>query len=259
VLVTGAASGIGLAAALLFAARGWRVHGLDRLPCPAGLRPDGWTRCDLDDIVALPGVLKDLRAQPLDALVCCAGVAGTGDPQRVLRINFLATRQITRTLAPTLADGGGIVLVSSGAGMKWPQRVDTLRYLVEAPDTESLSQAAAQCGTAAEAYILSKELLSFLGAYDCQREWGRGVRLNVVSPGNVDTPLIPAFTASMGADAMAFARSVAGRDGQPGEVAEAICFLASRNAAWINGAELRVDGGLTGALASGAVGFPGWR
>ncbi len=257
-LVTGAASGIGRATVRALKAQGWRVRGLDRSPAPDALA-DAWLRCDLDDAAALEAALQALNARPLDALVCSAGVAGVGDAARVLRINFIAARRLLRQLGPQLRDGGAIVLVSSAAGRLWEQQVDRLKPIVTAPDAQALALALESCDGAAQAYVRSKELLSLLAAHDSPAQWHRGVRLNAVSPGSVATPLVPGFTESMGADAMAFARRVAGRDASPDEVAEVIAFLCSPAARWVHGADIRVDGGLSGALAAGVVRFDRWR
>jgi NAD(P)-dependent dehydrogenase (short-subunit alcohol dehydrogenase family) len=63
----------------------------------------------------------------------------------------------------------------------------------------------------------------------------------------------------MGAEAMNFSTSVVGRHATAGEIADVVRYLSSPQASWINGAEIRVDGGLTGALVSGAADFPAWR
>lgn len=262
-LITGAASGIGLATARLFLREGWQVVGLDRLDPPSDLAHAGWIHCDLAEpsvVSATCALLADTNvASRFDTLVISAGVAGVGDPQRILQINFVSARHIVRTLSPLVRDGGSVTIVSSGAGWRWMDRKEALLCVVREPnDARSLAMAAAQCGSASEAYNCSKELLCALVAHDCLAHWPRGVRLNSVSPGSIDTPLIPDFIASMGKDAMHFSRETVGRDGTCDEIGEVIAFLATSKASWINGADLKVDGGLTGALAGDVVSFEGW-
>lgn len=257
-LVTGAASGIGLAAAELLLTQGWRVTGLDRQARPPSLTAAEWIVCDLGDAERLEAACATV-ADPLDALVLSAGIAGVGDPLRVLQINFIAARRMLRLLSPRIHAGGSVVVVSSGAGWRWLERRDALlQVLHEESDSHALTLAGALCGSAAAAYNCSKELLCALVAHDCLRHWPR-LRLNSVSPGSVATPLIADFTASMGEAAMLFSRETVGRDATCEEIAEVIAFLASHRARWVNGADIKVDGGLTGALAGGAARFPGWE
>lgn len=257
-LVTGAASGIGLATARLLAGQGWHVTGLDRHERPDGLATKGWILCDLADPQAVRVACNDVGSE-FDALILSAGIAGVGDPARVLQINFIAAREMVRSLSSRIRDGGSITLVSSGAGWRWLDRKQVLiPALDEVDDERALQMTLALCESAAEAYNLSKELLCALIAYDCLVHWPR-VRLNSVSPGSVATPLIADFTASMGSAAMEFSRATVGRDGTCEEIAEVIAFLSGPSASWINGADIKVDGGLTGALASGAARFQGWE
>jgi NAD(P)-dependent dehydrogenase (short-subunit alcohol dehydrogenase family) len=257
-LVSGAASGIGLATAGKLLDEGWLVTGLDRQPAPATLAKADWILCDLADPAALEAACAGFAGW-LDALVISAGIAGVGDPARVLQINFVAARRMVRALSPQVRDGGAVTLVSSGAGWRWMERkAALLEVLREEDDGRALALAGELCGSAAEAYNCSKELLCALAAQECLRHWSRNVRLNSVSPGSVATPLIADFTASMGSDAMAFSRETVGRDGSCDEIAQVIVFLSSPAASWINGADIKVDGGLTGALASGAARFARW-
>lgn len=259
-LITGAASGIGLASAQLLQRGGWQVIGLDRLEQPPELAAADWIVCDLSDPSAVCSACDQLAAgAALDALVISAGIAGVGDPAKVLQVNFIAARQIVRGLSPQIRASGSITLVSSGAGWRWMERKRALLAVVaEADDVAALAMALALSGSPAEAYNCSKELLCAFVANLCLAHWPRGVRLNSVSPGSVDTPLIGDFTASMGAEAMHFSRETVGRDGTCAEIAEVIAFLASDKASWINGADIKVDGDLTGALAGEAVSFADW-
>lgn len=260
-LISGAASGIGLATASRLIDAGWQVVGLDCRPCPTELGSIEWIQCDLGDPAMTEATICNLQnlASRLDALVLSAGVAGIGEPERVLRINFIAARAFVRKLAPLVNDGGSIVVVSSAAGWRWAARKAELLNIVNMPDDQgALTLAATSCASAADAYVRSKELLNALVSNDCLVHWSRGVRLNSVSPGNVDTPLIADFSRSMGDEAMSFARDTVGRDGTASEIAHAIAFLCEPTTGWINGADLRIDGGLTGALAAGAARFAAW-
>ena len=67
-----------------------------------------------------------------------------------------------------------------------------------------------------------------------------------VSPGVVDTPILPDFRASMGDAAIDTATAEAGRLAEPDDIAPVIAFLLSTDAQWVNGVDLRVDGGLVG-------------
>lgn len=265
-LITGAASGIGLATAECLIREGWQVIGLDRQKQPSGLSAADWIDCDLAEPAAVGAVWNQLIGTvgaigrgDLDALIISAGIAGVGDPAKVLQVNFVSARRLVRQLSPRVREGGSVTLVSSGAGWRWLERKDDLLPVVREPDdAAALGMARTLCGSAAEAYNCSKELLCAFVAHDCLNQWHRRVRLNSVSPGSVDTPLIADFTASMGEDAMRFSRETVGRDGTCAEIAEVIAFLSSNKASWVNGADIKVDGGLTGAIAGQAAYFAGW-
>lgn len=258
-VITGAASGIGLATARLLLDKGWQVTGVDRQARPDALADAAWLTCDLADGGAIDGLCDSLSGDGMDVLILCAGIAGRGEIEHVLRINFLANRALLSRLSHRVRDGGAITIISSGAGWRWGDRAERLRAILgEADGDTALAMAAADCASAAEAYVRSKELLCAMVACRCLDQWSRAVRLNSVSPGGVETPLIPDFTASMGQEAMDFSSRLVGRHATATEVAQVIAFLSEPEASWVNGADIRVDGGLVGALASGAAGFADW-
>jgi NAD(P)-dependent dehydrogenase (short-subunit alcohol dehydrogenase family) len=83
-----------------------------------------------------------------------------------------------------------------------------------------------------------------------------GFRINAVLPGPVDTPILADFEESMGKDTLDGIKELLGRHADPTDIADAVLFLASDEARWINGHALVVDGGITGAVISGVVPAP---
>jgi NAD(P)-dependent dehydrogenase (short-subunit alcohol dehydrogenase family) len=94
------------------------------------------------------------------------------------------------------------------------------------------------------AYDVSKEAVILYSMLVSSRERHRGVRVNTVSPGAVETPILHSFYDTMGADLLTRLREQAGgRDARPEEIAGPVAFLLSRDAGWVNGTDLIVDGG----------------
>src|SRR5581483_4971818 len=83
-----------------------------------------------------------------------------------------------------------------------------------------------------------------------------GLRVNVVLPGPVETPILGDFEDTMGKATLDGLKALLGRHATPNDVADAIVFLASDSARWINGHALVVDGGATGAVLTGVIPAP---
>ena len=80
----------------------------------------------------------------------------------------------------------------------------------------------------------------------------RGIRVNDVGPGPVETPIFPDFTEAVGAELMQDMVDRVGRAGQPSDIAEALVVLAEGDISWLNGQHIIVDGGLMAGFWSGA-------
>lgn len=243
-IVTGAARGIGLAAAKLFLEAGWRVAMVDReaetLAAEAELL-DGALAIDAD--VSRPKAAARMVEATLaafgrvDALVNNAGVADFGPLEatsfetwrQVMATNLDGVFLCSQAAIPALkASRGAIVNIASISGL----RGSTLRVAY---------------GTSKAAVVhLTKQQAAELGAY--------GVRANCVSPGPVATKMAEAVHTPEIVAAYHDAIPL-DRYGTEREIAEAILFLASDRAAYVTGQMLAVDGGFD---ATG-VGLPALR
>ena len=225
-LVTGGASGIGLACCERFAEEGATVASLDLEGGDhhVDVRDEGAVAAAVDQVVAAHG--------RLDILVNSAGIAGGGpvhmvdaqDWQKVLDVNltgtFLVCKHALRHMVPQGA--GSIVNIASIEGVQ---------------GTEGGSSYNAAKGGVV---ILTKNMAI---------DYGRaGIRVNCICPGFIDTPLLRSV---MGSEGMAQVRDiyrdlhVLGRFGRADEIAAAAAFLASEDASFVTGHALVVDGGFT--------------
>ncbi|MBT2492768.1 SDR family oxidoreductase [Streptomyces sp. ISL-96] len=232
-LVTGGASGIGLATARLLAARGADVAVLDLDPSGARAPLLGIKADVSDDASVREGVAAVVdRLGGIDILVNNAGIGAAGtvedndDAQwhRVLDVNVLGMVRTTRAALPHLRRSAHAAIVNTcsiAATAGLPQRA---------------------------LYSASKgAVLSLTLAADHVRE---GVRVNCVNPGTADTPwvgrLLDAADDPEAERAALNARQPMGRLVSAGEVAAAIAYLASPAAASVTGTALAVDGGMQG-------------
>ncbi|MBI3284893.1 MAG: SDR family oxidoreductase [Burkholderiales bacterium] len=241
VLVTGATSGIGLASARAFLARGARrvyITGrnpekLDQALQALGERATGCLSdvARISDLKVLKGVIEQ-RGDRLDVIFANAGIAEYGSFGAVAEADFDATFDINvkgvfftvQTLLPLLNPGASIVLNASIVANKGMANLSVY----------SASKAAVRSFARSWANDLK----------------ARQIRVNAISPGVTLTPImqhglgmdqsqIDAFSAYL-KDA-----APAGRMAGPEEIAAAVLFLASESASYVNGIELTVDGGLT--------------
>ncbi|MFI2205001.1 SDR family NAD(P)-dependent oxidoreductase [Streptomyces sp. NPDC020192] len=238
VLVTGAGRGIGAAVARRLAEEGGRVLVSDRdLPeaerTASGLRQLGLTAealaCDVADRTSVEAAVAHTVAAfgPLDVLVNCAAHCTPDVPlfeddpdeawARDLDITLTGVHRCCRAALPHLVASGRGAIVSIGS-------VNGLQ------DCGNHAYSAAKAGLAS----LTRTLAGHAAA--------RGCRVNLVVPGTVRTSAWEGRDDDL--DALRPLYPL-GRVGEPEDIAAAVAFLASRDAAWITGTTLVVDGGLT--------------
>lgn len=244
IVVSGVASGIGAATARRLAALGARVIALDLRTPP--FETAAFHSVDLGDASAIDSLLPRLPER-IDGLANIAGLPGNHGVDLTMRVNYLGLRHLTEALIPRLTRGAGIVNLASVAGNQWPERVARHRELARCASYSDGARWLAEHPVAEDTvYQYSKEALivwTLARAGSLFRE--HGVRMNCVSPGPVDTPILEDFRRTLGPAKVAQAINIMGRAGRPEDIAPVVTFLLSADSGWIAGENIRVDGALT--------------
>ncbi|WP_045821845.1 coniferyl-alcohol dehydrogenase [Williamsia herbipolensis] len=252
-VVTGTASGIGHVVATKLLDAGALVHSLDRNTPTAAVTSH--IEVDLANPRSIDAAVEQLDGE-FDGLINVAGIPGTAPSDLVLAVNALAVRHLTEAMFERLRSGGSIVVVSSIAGSNWPLRLEAVRDLLA---TDTFDEGAAWFKAHPQegnAYNFSKEVATVYAMSMSLALVEMGLRINAVLPGPVETPILPDFEESMGKDNLDGVRGLLGRHAQPDDIADAIIFLVTDSARWINGHGLVVDGGLSGGILTGVVPAP---
>ena len=257
IVVTGGASGIGAAAVNLFADEGARVVVLDRAEPPAAQTRAGvsWLPCDLTDPAAIDAAVGRIDGD-VDVLCNIAGVSGVASIETVIAVNFAAVRRLTDRLAPQVTSGGAVVNLASTAGWRWRDALPALGELIRTDTWDAtLAWSEKNLPSGYDAYERSKQGIIVWTSVAAQQYLGR-FRVNAVSPGPVETPLLADFYESMGHEELdPLTARGGGRNGTPDEVARVVQFLAAPESSWINGTDVVVDAGAEMAEMLASEGF----
>lgn len=243
VVVTGSGSGIGRETARLCSAMGATVLGVDITKSFDFV--DELYRADLSDPRTIDALIEALPGG-IDGLANIAGLPPTAPAEKVLNVNLFGLKRLTLGLIPKLNDGASIVNLASLAGFGWADSVEAIRASEHA-DMDALQPFMDRYGITNEggrSYFFSKEALI---VWTMQNRWtwrDRGIRMNAVSPGPVDTPILGDFLETLGARAEEDAR-VMDRPGTPQDIAPLVAFLLSELSGWIRGANIPADGGMS--------------
>jgi 3-oxoacyl-[acyl-carrier protein] reductase len=243
-LVTGASRGIGRATALALASAGANVlvhYGRsvqEAESLAAAIRAQGGranvVSADLGTPDGAPLLAKQVRSiagDRLDVLVLNAGISKSAriadytveDFDELFSTNVRGPFFLVQQLMPVLGEGSNIVVISSlGA-----------RLVVGKPGLENPS-ILAYASTKGALETLVKNWAAILGP--------RGIRVNAVAPGVIDTDM-SSFTKTEAGREAALAMQALKRIGKPEDIADVVAFLASDGARWITGASIPVDGG----------------
>lgn len=251
VVVVGAGSGIGAATATRFHERGDHVLAVDLRPnrTPAAQHE----QCDLRDAAAIDALLRRIGPD-WDALAYVAGVPGTAPAADVLKVNYLGMRLLTTGMLPLLRRGGAIVTVASVAALGWQQRIGELAGLLAATEADAVERWQETQDPAYPVYSTSKQAAIIFAKRLAPAAWQKyGVRVNTVSPGPTETPILGDFEESMGKEILDTVKAMVGRHATVADIVPVIEFLTDPGSRWINGQDVHVDGGF---IAPSTVGAP---
>ncbi len=255
IVITGAASGIGKRSAELAQSMGANVFSVDRNQ-PSD--PVGhFIEADLGTATGVQALI-DALPEGIDALANVAGLSGTSGVAPTLAVNFLGLRALSLGLTPKMNQYGSVINVASVAGFGWRPNVDRARKAVAVQGFPDPAQFAADHGVTDEiAYPTSKEFL-LLWTYQAAHEpvfKRKNIRINAVSPGPVETPILTQFRSVLGDERVDSDIARVGRAGTANDIAPSILFLASDGARWINGSNIACDGGLEASILAETLQF----
>lgn len=204
---------------------------------------------DRDAVARLAGVVAD--AGTLRTVVHTAGLSpAQAEPERLLAVDVLGTEHVLDCFVELVTDGTVGVCIASIAGHQVaiaPERERALRHASSDDLAEHIAEARAL--TRADAYAYAKRV-NHLRVEHHARAWGaRGGRVVSISPGIIATPMgrleLDGAPEAMGA---AIGMTPVTRMGTAEEIAAAAAWLASAEAGFVSGCDLRVDGGLVAAV-----------
>jgi len=254
IVVTGAASGIGAATAATLAAEGANVIAVDRnAPDETYAR---FVQAELGTRAGIEAAAEAIGGG-IDGLANIAGLPPTAGREATIRVNFMGLRYLTYRMIDRLNDGASIVNMASLAGFDWASNVDAVKALLALDDFEGIEAVCEAHGVDdARSYFFSKEALV---AWTLLNRWTwakRGIRMNSVSPGPVETPILPDFLSMLGARAEED-MAIMDRPGRPDDVAPLVAFLMSDGSRWLRGLNLPCDGGMSSHIACDQHGLGG--
>lgn len=249
--ITGSASGIGAATSASLKAAGHEVIGIDL--ANADINADLSTAEGRENAIA--AILERCNGH-LDGLVCCAGVGVTAPSNSIIvGVNYFGAAQLVDGLSEALAnsENAAATIIGSVSASISPDALSHEITKVLLNGDEAAAKAAAESNNAPHlSYACSKYAVTQF-ARSKVIEWGRkGMRINVVAPGAVETPLHHAALKDpkYGESVKNFVAPL-GRAGSTEEMAEAISFLQSDKASFIHGSVLFVDGGMDAMVRPG--------
>ena len=232
VVVTGASSGMGEAAAKMLVELGAEVHA-----CGSGNRsritytPAKEYYYDLSEKTALDALIEALPKK-IDALFVCQGISmGVNPDLKVMKVNFLSVKYLVEALAPRVVDNGSITIISSSGGFGWEQTFARSKTIIDLPTYEdTVAWFEANPEQIQGSYVVAKQAVNAYVKYKVYDPMfiDRKIRINAICPGNTKTGLTDDFNRS----------SSPTGDPEEGQRNIESIFLARWNGRWASSEEM---------------------
>jgi NAD(P)-dependent dehydrogenase (short-subunit alcohol dehydrogenase family) len=247
VVVTGAASGMGAAAARILVDLGAQVTALDIKPTDVPV--SRFVEVDLRDPAAIDAAVASIDG-PVDNLFSCAGLPGPPFSELdTMLVNWVGARHLAQGLVAKMPSGSSITAISSSAAVGWQDQMATLGPLLETPGFgEAVDWLKAhEESWSWSGYMFSKWVVDAWVGWWYPDLAGQGIRINCTNPGPTDTAMMPAFHDFATKEVVDQAVGPIGRYARAEEQAWPLVMLGSRRSSYVAGEVLAVDGGFDGA------------
>ena len=251
VVVTGAASGMGQAAAQILVDLGATVTALDINTTTVPV--DRALTIDLRDRANIEKVAESIDG-PVDGLFSCAGLPGPPFSEwDTILVNFVGARHLAEQLVPKMAYGSSISVISSSAAIGWQDHIKAITGLLETDGFDGAVEwlRANEKKWSWSGYAYSKYIIDAWVGWWYPELGRRGIRINCINPGPTETAMMPAFQDLMGKETVDQAIGPVGRYSTPEEQAWPLVCLGSPRFSYVGGEVLWTDGGWNGAMTMG--------
>jgi NAD(P)-dependent dehydrogenase (short-subunit alcohol dehydrogenase family) len=253
VVVTGAASGMGLACTKILDGLGASVIALDLVRPETAVST--FVETDMADPASIEAAAGAIDA-PVNAVFNVVGIPPVRPGVQVMTVNFIGPRHLTELLLPKMPAGSAIACVATIL-VGLDQAMASVRdVLAISGFDDTVAWAEAHPDVVAEGYLFSKQCVCGYTLHRAPELISRGIRINTIGPSTTDTPFIGKLAEVMSPEAADQATTVIGRRSTAEEQAYPLVFLNSAMASYMTGAVIPNDGGYTAALATGQLAEP---
>ena len=251
-LVVGCATGMGAAAAKAVQVLGGEVHGVDYREPDYELA--SFTSCDLRDEGQIDSMLASLEG-PFHAVFYCAGLPTTYPAMEIVKVNLLALRKVVEGVHHLIPSGGAVAIIASTGGLQFMDNMATINELLATDGSFATAEAWCEANTdkVNEGYGFSKQAAIVYTMNRALAVVGDGVRVNCISPGATDTPMMPEFEKTTPKEMIQAFYGPLNRAAKPEEMGWPLVFLNSDAATFITGLNLIIDGGFVAGMMTGAI------